>query len=291
MAMVSVVWGSTWLVIAKGLHDLPPLTSAAARFWVAGSIMMPLAAVLARREGGARPPFGVVLAQALFQFTGNFALVYWVETVLPSGLVAVLWATYPLMMALTGHFVTNTEPLGGRQWIGLAVAFLGVVALFWTDVASIGRHAVGMALLLLLGPLGVTVSTALVKRHASNASSLLLNRDSMLIGAAGLSALALALEHPESARFTPAALASIAYLAVFGSVITFGAYLWLLRTIPAYRLSLISYVTPVFALTLGAIFAGEPLRTTTLLGTTLVLAGVALTLRRRVRPAAPAPDA
>jgi drug/metabolite transporter (DMT)-like permease len=196
-------------------------------------------------------------------------------------LVAVLWATFPLMMALAGHFVTRSERLAGRQWLGLALAFLGVVALFWTDVAAFGPEAVGMALLLLLGPLSVTFSTTLVKRRASNASSVLLNRDSMLIGAVCLTGLALWLEDRTAARWTPAALASIAYLSVLGSVVTFGAYLWLLRSVQAYRLSLISYITPVFALMLGATFAAEPLGMTTLLGTALVLVGVALTLRRR----------
>jgi drug/metabolite transporter (DMT)-like permease len=81
-------------------------------------------------------------------------------------------------------------------------------------------------------------------------------------------------------RVTPGAIFSVLYLALFGSVITFGAYLWLLRTVPAYRLSLVSYVTPVIALLLGSVLAREPFGATTAFGTVLVLAGVALTLRR-----------
>ncbi|HEY3498618.1 MAG TPA: EamA family transporter [Polyangiaceae bacterium] len=286
MALLCAVWGSTWLVIAKGLHDLPPLTGAAARFVLASLVMVAIAPALARREGGHKPPFRVVLVQGVFQFTLNFALVYLVETVLPSGLVSVLWATFPLMMALTGHFITKSEPLVGRQWLGLMVAFLGVVALFWTDVASIGPKGVGMGLVLLLGPASVTYATTLIKRHASGASSALLNRDSMLLGALLLSLLALVFERSSPMRWTPAAAASIVYLALFGSVLTFGAYVWLLRSIPAYRLSLVSYVTPVVALALGASLGGEPLRSSTLAGTALVLAGVALTLRSRAASAA-----
>jgi drug/metabolite transporter (DMT)-like permease len=279
MAMLSVVWGSTWLVIAKGLHDLPPLTGAAARFVLAGLTMAIIAPLLARREGGGKPPFGVVLVQAIFQFAGNYALVYWVETVLPSGLVAVLWATFPLMMALTGHFVTRSEALFGRQWLGLVIAFFGVVALFWTDVATVGPNALGMGLVLLLAPASVTLSTTLIKRRAAGASSFLLNRDSMLVGAGLLVVLALVFERGSTVRITPTAIASVVYLAILGTIVTFGAYLWLLRSTPAYRLSLVSYVTPVFALALGAIFAGEPLHLSTLSGTALVLLGVMLTLR------------
>jgi drug/metabolite transporter (DMT)-like permease len=281
MGLISVVWGSTWLVIRTGLEAMPPLFGAGIRFVVAGLVMAALVPWLRAREGGERPPLVVVLVQAVTQFAGNFALVYWCETVIPSGLVSVLWATFPLMMALTGHFVTRSERLHGRQWFGLLLAFGGVASLFGTDVASVGPRAVVMGLLLLLGPLGVTFSTVLIKRRASGASSLLLNRDSMLIGAVILLALSALLERGSAIHVTPAAIWSVLYLAVFGSVITFGAYIWLLRTVPAYRLSLVSYVTPVLALLLGSAVGNEPFGATTLLGTVLVLSGVALTLRRQ----------
>ena len=287
MGLISLVWGSTWLVIRTGLDDMPPLLGAGVRFIVAGAVMAGLVPLLRAREGGERPPWNVVLAQALCQFTGNFALVYWCETVIPSGLVSVLWATFPLMMALTGHFVTRAERLHGRQWLGLVLAFVGVASLFGTDVARGGPRAVTMGLLLLLAPASVTYSTVLVKRHAARASSLILNRDSMLIGGVLLLLLSALFERGAPVRVTPGAVFSVLYLALLGSVVTFGAYLWLLRTVPAYRLSLVSYVTPVFALLLGRTLRAEPFGRATLAGTALVLLGVAFTLRRGGAQASP----
>jgi len=284
MALLSLVWGSTWVVISLGLSDVPPFTGAALRFLVAGGLMLLLAPWLARREGGGRPPRAVVWAQALCQFGFNYALVYVSETVLPSGLVSVLWATFPLVLALATHFVTKTERLVGRQWLGLWVSFSGIVLLFATDIASVGSHGLGMACLVLLAPAAVVWSTLLVKRRASGTSSAYLNRDSMLIGSAILFALAALFERDAPVRFTPTAFASIAYLAVFGSVVAFGVYLWLLRSVPAYRLSIISFMTPVVALLLGALVRGEPLGVTTVSGTALVLLGVGLTLRRSRAP-------
>jgi drug/metabolite transporter (DMT)-like permease len=206
--------------------------------------------------------------------------------VLPSGLVSVLWATFPLMMALTGHFVTRAERLHGRQWLGLGLAFVGVASLFGTDVARGGKRALGMGLLLLLAPASVTFSTTLVKRRAAHASSLLLNRDSMLIGGVLLLLLAGPIEWGSPVHVTKRAVFSVLYLATFGSVVTYGAYIWLLRSVPAYRLALISYVTPVLALLVGSTLGNEPFALTTLLGTGLVLCGVALTLRKRVAASA-----
>jgi drug/metabolite transporter (DMT)-like permease len=293
LGFTCLAWGSTWLVIKWGLHDLPPLTAAALRFLLAGGVMALLAPWLVPREGGRRPPRSVVIAQGIGQFTLNYALVYYAETVLPSGLVSVLWAVYPLMVALGGHFFTRVERLEGRQWLGGALAFTGVVLLFITDVSNISRAAIAWALLVLLAPAAVAASTLLIKQRAADASSILINRDSMLIGGALLSALALVFERDEPRSFSAAALGSIAYLALVGSVFTFGVYMWLLRRLSAYSLSLTSFVVPVLALSFGALAGGEALTITSLGGTALVLFGVALSLksfraarRQRARPLA-----
>lgn len=281
MGLLCLLWGSTWLVIKWGLSDLPPLLGASARFLVAGVVMAALAAALQRAEGGGRPPRSVVWAQGLCQFVLNYALVYLSETVLPSGLVAVFWAVFPLVMACSGHFVTRVEQLDARQWWGFAVAFAGVVSLFYTDVASISSDAIVMALLLLLAPIASAYSTTLVKMRAQGSSSLLLNRDSIAIGAIGLGLLSWVFERDQPVHWTPTAILSVLYLAIPGTVVAFGVYMWLLRYVPAYRLSLTAYVVPVVALLLGAVFGGEALGFTTIAGTALVLGGVALTLKRR----------
>src|SRR5687768_4893060 len=103
MALLCLVWGSTWLAIKYGLRDVPPFTGAALRFVIAGLCMALLARAFASREGGGRPPFVVVLAQGLFQFALNYGLVYVSETIIPSGLVSVLWSVFPLFIALAGR--------------------------------------------------------------------------------------------------------------------------------------------------------------------------------------------
>jgi drug/metabolite transporter (DMT)-like permease len=280
MALISAVWGSTWLVIRYGLRDVPPFTGASLRFFLSGGVMALLTRLFAEREGGGRPPFAVILTQGICQFSLNYGLVYVSETVIPSGLVSVLWAVFPLFVGLAGHFVLKTELLRGKQWLGIALALGGVALLFATDLAHVSARAVPMGLLVLLAPLSVSVSTLMIKQRAAGKSSLILNRDSMLIGAVVLGACALLFERDRPPSFTAVAIAAILYLSLAGTVLTFGLYLWLLRYVPAYRLSLISFVTPVVALWVGSHFGGEPLGVHTVLGTGLVLAGVGLTLAK-----------
>ena len=137
-----------------------------------------------------------------------------------------------------------------------------------------------MGLLLLAAPISVAGSTLFIKQRAAGMSSLLLNRDAMWLGAALLGAVAFTVEQPLAVVWTTRALLCVLYLALVASVLTFGVYFWLLRYVPAYRVSLISFVSPVFALLLGAAIGGEPLGARTLIGTALVLGGVGLAVQR-----------
>lgn len=283
VGVLCLVWGSTWVVIKAGLDDVPPLTSAAARFALAGAAMAVLARLLREREGGQDPRWWLWLALGCLNFALSYGLVYVTETVLSSGLVSVLWGVFPMMMAGIGHWYLPGERLRARQALGFGVGFAGLVVLFATDVRSFGPGALPAALLLMLSPFVSAVGTALVKRHGSTASSLVLNRNGMLVGALGLGGAALTFERGEPALWSGTAIGSVVYLALVGTVATFGLYFWLLRTIDANRLSLIAYVTPAVALTLGSLVREEPIRATTIAGSGLILLGVVLVVRGKRR--------
>jgi drug/metabolite transporter (DMT)-like permease len=283
IALLCLVWGSTWVVIKEGLEDLPPLTSAAARFGLAGAAMALLARVLREREGGGDPPRWLWLSLGLLNFALSYGLVYFAETVLASGLVSVLWGVFPMMMATIGHWYLPGERLRPAQAWGFVVGFVGLVVLFARDVPSFGPRALPVALLLMLSPFVSAVGTALVKRHGASSSSLALNRNGMLVGALGLALAALLLESDVPAHWSRAAIGSIVYLALVGTVATFGLYFWLLRTVDANRMSLIAYVTPAVALTLGNLVRHEPVQAATLAGSGLILAGVVLVVRGKRR--------
>jgi drug/metabolite transporter (DMT)-like permease len=286
IALLCLIWGSTWVVIKGGLRDLPPFTSAGARFALAAVIMIGVAAILKNREGGAAPPVWLWIVQGTTSFAMSYGIVYHAETILPSGLVSLLFGIYPMLQALAGHFFLDGEQLRSNQWLGFGLGLSGLVLLFRTDLRGFGPEGIPTALLLLLSPIAVVVGTTLVKRHGAGVSSTLLNRNGMLFGAALLLASAFAFERDADVSWTAPAIASIAYLAVVGTVITFSLFFWLLRYAPAHRMALISYVTPAIALFLGWAFAGERVTISTLMGAGCVLCGVLLVVHRRHRPSA-----
>lgn len=286
IGLLCLIWGSTWIVIRGGLVDLPPFTGAAARFLLAAAVVALLAPRLARAEGGGRPSLRLSLAMGVLNIAVSYALVYWSETRLPSGLVAVLWAAHPMLLGVFSVWLLPQERLVGRQWLGLLVGFLGIVLLFVTDLATLGPGAVPAGLLLLISPAVAAIGNLLIKRDGAGTSSVLLNRNGFALGGALLALLALATEASGpsgagAATWSAGAILSVLYLSLIGSVLAFGLYFWLLRHAPAYEMGLISYVTPVIALLLGAAWGEERISWHRVLGTGCVLGGVALVLTGR----------
>lgn len=278
IGLLSLIWGTTYFVIRAGLQDLPPFTSAATRFAVACAVMALVAHRLARREGGRPPSLSLSLVQGLCNFSISYGIVYWAETILPSGLVSVLWAVFPMMVAVGAHLYLPGERLAAGQWGGFLVGFAGIALLFSTDLHAIGPDAIPAGTVLLLSPAISAVGQTWVKRHGRDVSSLLLNRNGMLIGALVLATAALVLEPDAPVHWTPRAIASVAYLALVGTVTTFSLYFWVMRHTPAYRVSLTAYLTPALALTVGAVLGNEPVHLHTIGGVALILGGVALVM-------------
>lgn len=279
VAVLCLVWSSTWWAIRVGLEELPPLTGAALRFLIAGLVMTGVAALFQHREAAAPPPRRLWLAMGLTNFALSYGIIYWTETRVPSGIAAVLWAIYPILMAIAGHRFLN-ERLRPRQAIGFLVAFLGVVVVFLGDLGGAGEGVEWYALALLLSPLCAAFGTTIVKRAGSGYSSLLLNRNGMLVGGAALLIAALLCERDATMTFGARAWWSLLYLALVGTCLTFGLYFWLLRWAPANKLSLIAYVTPPLALLFGWLMGDGDLDTWTLGGTGIIAVGIALVVRR-----------
>jgi drug/metabolite transporter (DMT)-like permease len=249
--------------------------------------MTAIAPTLARREGGTSPKFAAWFWVGVLNFGASYAIVYWSETHLPSGLTSVLWSVYPIMMAISGSFFLSGERIRPLQAVGFALGFAGVALLFATDLRSISSDAVPAGLVLLLSPLVSCVGTTILKKRGAQASSILVNRNAMWLGAVLLCAAALLFERDAPQNWSARAIGSIAYLAAIGTVLTFTLYFWLLRHVAAYRLSMIAYITPAIALTLGTLIGREPLTEWTVIGSLTILCGVALVVMkpRAAKPA------
>lgn len=269
LSLVYVVWGSTYLAIRFALEGgFPPLLMAGIRFLIAGALMY---AVL-RLRGMAAPTraqwgYSAVMGVLLLGF-GN-GLVCIAEQTVSSGLAAVAIASVPLWIGLFSAM--RGERPSRIEWIGLLIGFAGVV---WLNAGSAAMTAsmVGMLALIVAS---VSWSWGSVWSRGKPLAPPFMNAAmQMLCGGAALLPTALLSGERFVALPTPAGIASVAYLVVFGSIVAFSAYVWLLPRVRPALMGSYAYVNPVIAVGLGIALAGEHVDAHELGAMAVILLGV-----------------
>lgn len=282
-ALVTLIWGSTWLVIRDQVGDVPPGWSVVWRFVLAGSAMMILAAVRGDSLRPTRAMMPVAGGMAVFQFTANFQFVYAAEQHLTSGLVAVLFAFLMVPNALLGRLFIGHKV--SRGFIaGSAVALVGVALLLLHEYRVAppdGKVLLGIALTA-GGIMGASVANVIQASEAARRQPLLSTLAwAMLIGAALDSAISLALYGPPRFELRLSYAFGIGYLALLGSVVTFPLYFNLIRALGPGRAAYNSVLVPIIAMLLSTVFEGYRWTTLAVAGAAIALAGLVIALRSR----------
>jgi drug/metabolite transporter (DMT)-like permease len=289
LALVWVVWGSTYLAIRVVVRELPPMAAASVRFFAAGLVMAALAAVVDRRHGwpGWRPLADYAFAGVLLLGIGN-ALVMWAERTIPSGITALIVATVPLWITLLDGFRRGGQRWTVSAWLGTLIGLAGVALIARPEGSVPAGHWPGIVALQ-IGALSWTVGTLYVQGVRVRLPVFTASAVEMLAGS-----LFLVVESrvfgEDLAAFRTASLtawSALVYLVVFGSLVGFTAYAHAVNELPASTVGTYAYVNPVVAMVLGALVLREPLSAGLVLGGALIVTAVVLTTRRRngARPA------
>lgn len=278
LALLVLIWGTTWAAIRVGLEGIPPITGVALRFALAALLLFALSPLLGVRFGrGGRVEVALWVVNGLLSFCVSYGVVYWAEQWVPSGLSAVLFATYPLLVALLVHFAVPGERLTLPRLAGAVVGFVGVAVIFSEDFAKLGGPQVMRAsLVLLLSPLASAFASVAVKKWGRDVHPVSITAVPMLLCALAMGSLAWLVERGRPVRFDASSVAALLYLTVMGSAVTFTFYYWLMARMPLAKLALIAYLIPVVAIAVGIAAFDEPLTARVLIGAALVVGGVAV---------------
>ena len=284
LVAITVIWGSTWAAIRLGLEGMPPFAGAAIRFAVAAVLLLGVAFWRRIPLGRSRRERVLWLLNGLLTFVCTYGIVYWVEQSVPSGLTAVLFATFPLFVALSAQVMLPAERLTTRTAVGVVIGFVGVAVIFSEDLVSLAEPgARKAAAILLVAPVLAAVSSNAVKRWGRGVHPVSLSGVPMLIAAVVLGLGSWLFERGRPVELDAVTVSAVLYLAVFGSAIAFYLYFWLLEHMEATRLALTNYLSPVVAVLLGALLFDERITARILLGGLLVVGGVAVTVTSRRR--------
>ncbi|HUP90456.1 MAG TPA: EamA family transporter [Longimicrobiales bacterium] len=280
-AAIYIIWGSTYLAIKYGIETFPPFALGAVRFLFAGIILFAWARWRSDVKLQRVHWLHAFFIGMLMLGVGNGAVV-WSEQRIPSGIAALIVAIIPLMVVV----IEWVRP-GGRRpralvLVGVLVGLGGLALLVGPSFGSGGAIDLTGVGVLLIGSLAWSIATVFGKQAKVPGYPPITSAMQLLSGGVCLTVLSLSAgEGPKliAMDVTTKGVLSVLYLAIFGSIVAFSAFSWLMRTANSARISTYAYVNPVVAMLLGWLFANEEMTVRTLIAAGVVLAGVVLITR------------
>lgn len=292
-AIIYFLWGSNFLAIRIGVHEVPPLIFAAMRFLTAGLILYGW--MIARGEPSpTRRQWKSVFLLGLLIFVFDYGLLFWAEQRVPSGIAAVMMATVPVFMALFEILVLRTHKLTVRLALALVIGLVGVAVLM-SHTFGLGGPPIATtgAIALILASMSWSFASVITRKLPLPPSKVMSAGAQMLAGGVMLFVAAAAFgefRHFHPSTISSAAWWSLLYLIIAGSLIGFTTYVWLIHHESPTKVGTYAYVNPVVAVLIGYFLGGEALGLRTILGTLFVLIGVVvITTTRASKPQAASP--
>ncbi len=281
---IYLIWGSTYLAIRYAVETIPPLYTAGLRHLVAGTIL--LAWCLAKRL---RPTWAQVRASIIigaFFFLIGHGTLHWAEQKVPSGLASLLIASEPIWVFLLSSLAARQWRLNATLLAGIILGLGGVGLLMGRSALNSGPGVFVGSLAIVLGALSWSVGIVYSRRSHLSGHPLLLSALSLLAGSVQLLLVGTALGEYRGFSFASVSLRSwlaLGYLVIFGSVVAFTAYNWLLEHYSPTLVATHTYVNPIVAVLFGWLFAGEAVTFNVLLSAALVIGAVMLVDRGMTR--------
>lgn len=269
-----VIWGSTWMAIRYGLESLTPMFSAGVRFLLASIFILILMRVKSLTLQTDKVSLRLYVLMGFFSFVIPFGLVYWAQQFIPSGMAAVLFAVYPFWVVIFSHVRIPSDFIGFFKIFGTVLGFAGIVIIFSDSfVGDISNYLLGMFAVVLSGVMQAWIAVS-IKKFGHHLHPLSMNLIPMAIAGISMLLIAFFTEDLSTLKFNQNAYISILYLALFGSIVTFTSFYWLIKRVNLVILSLVAFITPIVALILGYFLYNEVLSTRHFIGAALVLTGV-----------------
>jgi drug/metabolite transporter (DMT)-like permease len=278
------IWGSTYLAIRYAVETIPPLYTAGLRHLVAGAILFVWC--LAKRL---RPTWAQVRASIIigaFFFLIGHGTLHWAEQKVPSGLASLLIASEPIWVFLLSAFAARRWRLNAVLLAGILLGFGGVGLLMGRSALNSGPGVFVGSLAVIVGAFSWSVGIVYSRRSHLSGHPLLLSALSLLAGSVQLLLVGTALGEYRGFSFASVSMRSwlaLGYLILFGSVVAFTAYNWLLEHYSPTLVATHTYVNPIVAVLFGWLFAGEAVTLNVLLSAALVIGAVMLVDRGMTR--------
>ncbi len=278
----ALIWGSTWFAITFQVGEVDPIVSVSYRFLLAGLILLGYSKIRKLKLSYTISEHGFILLQGLFLFGFNYWMVYQAEQTLTSGLVALVFSTMLFMNIFNSRiFLKNIIPW--KVYGGAVLGLTGIVMIFYRDLVSFSfSDTASIALLQAVGAAYIASLGNIISARNQSAGLPVIqtNAIGMTYGALAMALVALFVGYEFSFSLEYTYSLSLLYLAVFGSVFAFGAYLSLIGRIGASRAGYVQLVVPIIALIISTLFENYTWTSVALIGVVFIISGNFIVLER-----------
>ena len=272
---VALIWGSTWGAIKIGVTDVPPFVFAFARAVAVASVLTIIALALRQPFPRGRRTLVIATIVGLINIGLTWAIIFWSEQFVPSGLVAVFGSAAPVWTALLAHFMVKGDRLSVLKIVGLVLGLGGTVLLIGAPDAADGTAGLIATGMLAIMPITWAIAAILQSRFLTKVAPIPTVAVGTWASALLLAPLAL-VQLPQGAHWTLASVLAFVWLTLFGTCFAMVVSLWLYRKLRPTTITLIQVVVPAEAILIGTLWLGEPVSIRMLGGAALVVAAVAL---------------
>ena len=285
--ILCVVWGTTWIFIKVGLRDLPPIAFASSRFIL--SVIVVFAIIRAQKIPLPKTvsEWRLLALTGFLQFGLNYSSVFWSEQYITSGLAAVLQATITVFGLLLAWIFLPSERITARKIIAVIIGIFGVAVIFIDQLKVENWMAFLGCVGIVAGSYCAAQASILVKARAAGMHPATLLLGQMVCALPFIIGYSLIFEgNPINFHWSTVSLLCVLYLSLVGTIAAFWLYYWLLSRIESTKAMMISLVTPLLAVMIGAMTVGETMPPQTLFGGLMIIGSIALIVfrRRRVQP-------
>lgn len=281
-SLLCIIWSSTWLMIKVGLEGAPPMLGAGLRFIIASLLIFVILRIKKIPLPRTRRFYLLSVFLGFWQMGIPYALVYWGEQYISSGLTAVLFSIMPLGVAILARLLLG-NPLTLRKITGIIVGMIGVAVIFADSLEYSGTQA-AMGILAIIGSAFLaSLSSVVIKKYSRDHHPLAAIFLPITIGALLLTAAGLTLEQHQFLTLDRLTVFTIFYLAILGTVGAFSLYFWIIKHIDVTLLSYQTFIIPVLACIFGWIILGETITYKVVLGGILIFLGIGLSMLHKKR--------
>ncbi len=277
-----LIWGTTWIFIKVGLDDLPPITFATTRFIVAVAILFVVIRIQKIPLPKTAKEWRLIALTGVLQFSINYSMVFWSEQYITSGLAAVLQAMITVFGLILAWFFLPNERITKLKIFAVCLGIVGVAVIFYDQLKVQSLMAFFGCVAVVVGSYAAAQASVLIKSKGGAIHPAALVFGQMICGLPLITIYSLAVEgNPFTFHWTWKAVICILYLTILGTIAAFWLYYWLLSKIESTNAMMISLVTPLIAVVIGAVTIGEQMPPQTGIGGFLIIASIGLIVFRK----------